>query len=282
MKFSPRLSPIVAAGLVLLGGFAWVSAQPARPAAQPAAAPATQSEAAPIQGGVKLSLFELLDKGGPLMWPIYLCSVVMLAFMFERIIRLRRTRVIPRGFAKAVQQMAAAGQVDQARLASYCADNPSPVARIFQAALTHLNRPLNELENIIEDAGGREARKLVRPCRAFSIIGEVAPLLGLLGTVWGMILAFMKVADLKVMGSPSMLAEGIYQALVTTAAGLSVAIPAVVLYAVFTDKVERLVGEIDQLTIQFVDALVGKEKPETRKSPAPQTPAPTPATESPV
>jgi len=254
--------PVILAALVLLTGYA--SLQAGEGALGPAGpthlllvqADDTSDDSAAQEG--KLSLFQLLDKGGPLMWPLYACSVVMLAFVIERLIRLRRGGIIPSQFAAAVRGMVATGRVERETLLGYCNNHPSPVARIFQAALMHLHRPLNEVEKIIEDAGGREARKLQRTSRAFSIIADVAPLLGLLGTVWGMIQAFMKVANLKAIGKPEMLAEGIYQALVTTGFGLSVAIPALVLYFVFSDRVERLVGEIDLLTIQFVDTVAGE------------------------
>lgn len=219
---------------------------------------ATAQDAAPAsgdEGGQQKSLLELLDAGGPVMWPLYLCSVVLLAFVIERLIRLRRSLIIPRSFRNAVEGMLAADRVDEEKLAEWCKARPSPVARIFYSALGHLHRPLPELEKIIEDAGQREAARLARPSRAFSIIADISPLIGLLGTVWGMIQAFMKVAGEKAIGKPELLAEGIYQALVTTATGLTIAIPALVCYFIFTDRVERLVGDIDELTIRFVDKL---------------------------
>ncbi|MCG3180617.1 MAG: hypothetical protein BIFFINMI_02979 [Phycisphaerae bacterium] len=202
-----------------------------------------------------MTLFQLLQAGGPVMYPLYLCSVVLLAFVLERLIRLRRGLIIPRSFAAAVRQMLDSGQPQRGRLLEYCKAHPSPAARIFQAAVTHMHRPLGELEKTIEDAGAREATRMARPCRAFSIIADISPLIGLLGTVWGMIQAFQLVAKEKAIGRPDLLAEGIYQALVTTAMGLTIAIPALVLYFVFIDRVERLVGEMDELTIRFVDAL---------------------------
>ncbi len=235
------------------------AAAPPAPAAAPAAAPAPAEGAAPAQGSTARlkppTVFELLDQGGPVMYPIYACSILALAFAIERAISLRRSRILPPAFILNVRGLLAARPVDREKVLTYCQANPSAISRIFQAAIKRLARPLPEIEKTIEDAGAKEVRLLRRNCRVLSGVAYIAPLLGLLGTVFGMILCFSQVSTGEALGRAERLAEGIYQALVTTAAGLTVAIPAAVLYLMFTAKIEKLVGEMDELTLEFVESV---------------------------
>jgi len=124
---------------------------------------------------------------------------------------------------------------------------------VAAAGLRKANRPLPEIEKAIEDAGAREAAAMRRNCRVLSMVASIAPLLGLLGTVTGMIRAFMTVASrAEALGRTEMLAAGIYEALVTTAVGLSIAIPALVCYYVYVEKAESFVAEIDAIAEELV------------------------------
>ena len=228
-------------------------------AAPAAAAPAPAEGEAPAQGPTDRlkppTVFELLDQGGPVMYPIYACSILALAFAIERAISLRRGRILPPGFILNVRGLLAARPVDREKVLTYCQANPSPISRIFQAAVKRLRRPLPEIEKTIEDAGAKEVRLLRRNCRVLSGVAYIAPLLGLLGTVLGMIKCFSQVSTGEALGRAERLAGGIYQALVTTAGGLTVAIPAAVLYLMFTAKIEKLVGEMDDLSLEFVESV---------------------------
>ncbi len=238
---------------------------PGPAAGEPKAAPPV-GEAAPEEAGAAgkttqpPTLFELLQLGGPLMYPIYLCSILALAFAIERAVSLRRGRVLPSDFIENIRQLAAARPMDREKILTYCLAHPSPISRILAAAVKRLHRPLPEVEKTIEDAGAKEVRLLRRNCRVLSGAAYIAPLLGLLGTVQGMIQCFMRVSTSGALGKAEQLAEGIYLALVTTAAGLAVAIPAATLYLLFAAKIEKRVAEMDDLAMEFVETTIGDGK----------------------
>jgi len=225
------------------------------PAPAPAAAPAGTADETEAESPKQPTVFELLDQGGYIMYPIYLLSIVAMAFALERGISLRRGRILPRAFVTNLRDLLAARPIDSEKILTYCQANPSPISRVFQAAVKRLRRPLPEIEKAIEDAGAREVRLLRRNCRVLSGVAYIAPLLGLLGTVLGMIKCFSQVSTGEALGRAERLAGGIYQALVTTAGGLTVAIPAAVLYLMFMAKIEKLVSEMDDLSLEFVESV---------------------------
>jgi len=222
---------------------------------------ATNSVAAEISARLATeeapTLVDLLNRGGALMYPLYLCSIVVVAFAIERAIRLRRAVILPSDIVEKIRNIPSHGtRLNPQALLAELKNHPSPIARVIIAGLRRVDRPLPELERAIEDAGQREADHMRRGCRVLSIIASISPLLGLLGTVLGMITAFMTVASREdALGRTELLAGGIYQALVTTATGLSIAIPALVLYYLFTEKVDRLVSEMDDICIDLVENL---------------------------
>jgi len=219
--------------------------------------PAAKAAARAPEGQGRTSLFDLLYKGGPVMIPIGLCSVLALAVAVERFISLRREKVIPRAFMAGLKA-AFAGPEDVERGVAHCEGHPSPLSRIFKAGLRRLPQGGEAMEKAIEDAGGREAYKLQRSLRPLSVIATVSPLLGLLGTVYGMISAFQS-ASAQGVGKADTLAIGIYEALVTTAAGLTIAIPILVVHQVLSSRVDMLVDLMDEEAIEFLEyAAYGK------------------------
>lgn len=247
--------------ILALGVGAALAAAPAAPAV-PAAVPAAGAPAAPAAEKPKtaarrepMTVLELLQAGGPVMYPIYGCSILMVAFAIERAASLRRGRILPPDFVLNLRSLVAARPIDRAKIQDYCRAHTSPIARVFQAAVKRLHRPLPEIEKTIEDAGAKEVMLLRRNGRVLSGVASVSPLLGLLGTVLGMIQAFQEISIGEGLGKAEMLAAGIYQALVTTAAGLTVAIPALVLYLMFNARIEKLVSDMDALTLEFVETL---------------------------
>lgn len=201
------------------------------------------------------NLFSILRAGGMLMIPILFCSVLMLVFVFERLIALRRGRVIPRPFVKRFLHQLQGGQLDRAAALKLCAENKSPVAAVFAGGVKKWGRPAVEVEQAVLDAGERAVHGLRRYVRVFNGIATISPLLGLLGTVFGMITAFNEIATSDAMGRPELLAGGISEALLTTAFGLCVAIPALASYLFFTSRVEQLVMELDTLGQEVVSAI---------------------------
>jgi biopolymer transport protein ExbB len=221
-------------------------------------APAAAVPAQPLDPAGSPTLIGLLQMGGPLMYPLYLCSLLTVAFGIERAVSLRRSKVLPSATVERIRAFSAQhGDVAAARaLLGELQAEGSPIARVIAAGLRKAGQPIPDVEKSIEDAGAREAAMLRRNGRVLSITASLSPLLGLLGTVFGMIQAFMTVAaSEEALGRTGLLAAGIYQALVTTAVGLSIAIPALVLYHIFAEKVDRLVTEMDDLSIDLVEAL---------------------------
>jgi biopolymer transport protein ExbB len=194
--------------------------------------------------------------GGPMMFPIAVCSFVLLVVVFERFIALRRGRVIPGPFVKRMLEQLREGQLDREKAIKLCDENGSPVAQVIAAAAKKWGRTSVEVEQAILDSGERISNQLRRNLRFLNGISQVAPLLGLLGTVVGMIVAFNGLStSAGAEGQREMLAGGIAQALITTASGMFVAIPALISYLYFVGRVDRLVTEIDALGQQIVELI---------------------------
>lgn len=226
-----------------------------------AAAPADSLPAIPTK-----NVLQVLHDGGPFMIPIGLCSVVLLVFVFERALSLRGGVVIPGPFVERLLTQLEENELDREEALTLCEENGSPVAKVFEAGIKKWGRPGVEIEQAIIDEGERVANGLRSYLRLFNGIAQISPLLGLLGTVWGMIDSFNAIAGAGAMGRANMLAGGISQALLTTAAGLLVAIPALAAYLYFTGRVDGLVMEIDNLSQQLVEAIAGDAEPRGRSS----------------
>jgi len=229
-------------------------------------APASRAKAEPFakQPLVPTRNFaEMMHKGGPLMYVLALCSVIGLAFVFERFISLRRSRVIPNAFVKRFLEQVRDGSLDRERALAVCAENPSPISEVFTSAVRKWGRSGMELEQAVMDAGERVANELRKYLRVFAGLHIIGPLLGLLGTVLGMITAFNAVATSDALGRPEMLAQGISQALLNTAFGLAIAIPAQSFYFYFVSRVDRLIMAMDALGQELVNS-ISAEGLETR------------------
>jgi len=194
--------------------------------------------------------------GGPMMIPIGACSFALMVFVFERFIALRRGRVIPRPFVRRFLEQLREGQIDREKALKLCQENKSPIALVFAAAVKKWGRASVEVEQAILDSGERVANQLRRYLRLMSGISQVTPLLGLLGTVMGMIISFNGISSAAGADAQrEMLAGGIAQALIATAAGMLVAIPALTAYLYFIGRVDQLVTEIDSLGQQVVELI---------------------------
>ena len=191
-----------------------------------------------------------------MMYPIAGCSFALMVFVFERFISLRRGRVVPRPFVRRFLEQLREGQLDREKALTLCQENKSPIAVVFAAAVKKWGRTSVEVEQAILDAGERVSNQLRRYLRVMNGISQVAPLLGLLGTVMGMIAAFNGISAAHgTEGQREMLAGGIAQALITTAAGMLVAIPALAAYLFFVGRVDSLVTEIDGFGQQVVELI---------------------------
>lgn len=207
---------------------------------------ATTAAAEPLDPGVDLdSLYEMIVSGGPVMIPIGLCSVIALAYAVERWIRLRPGRLGTGGFGERL--VSAVKEDGPVRGLDLCDESPTPLGRVLGAGLRRWHTPHHEMEKAVEDAGSREARALVAKLRPLVVVAAIAPLLGLLGTVWGMIEAFANIALQDGLGKPELLAGGIAQALITTATGLAIAIPTHAAYHYLRSRVDGFVQRAEDL-----------------------------------
>lgn len=209
-----------------------------------------------------MNLFEIFLKGGYIMWFILISSIVGLAVVIDRFIVLRKAKInVPafmvriRGFIK---------KKDISGAISYCMQEKSPVANIVRKGLKKYKYGHDRVKDAIENAGSQEISKLEKSLPVLASVAGIAPLLGFLGTVTGMIQAFMTIQDLAGAANPSDLAGGIWEALITTAFGLIVGIPALALYNYFLSSVKKLVGEMETVANDVIDVIQegGKEESE--------------------
>jgi len=223
-------------------------AQEALAAEGPKPADASQAPAAPPQVTEKINLWELYLAGGVLMVPITIMSFIAVAFGVERALGLRRRRVLPPRLLTELRRLSSqSGGIDPRQAFWLCLEYPSTAANVLRAMLQRVGRSAGELEAAVVEANEREAAKLYRNVRWLNLCATVTPLMGLLGTVQGMIGAFFVTAHLPVGANKAeSLAEGIYVALVTTFGGLIVAIPAAILAHFFEGRIQRLFGELDE------------------------------------
>ncbi len=198
-------------------------------------------------------VIDLIFQGGILMFPIMLTSVIALAITIERFVTLRRAAIDTRNFMDSLRTVLRQRRVPDA--IELCEENDGSIARIMKAGLLKHDRSKEDIREAIEDAAHLEVPRLERYMSALATCASVAPLLGLLGTVQGMIMAFAKIQDLKGQVNPSDLAEGIGNALITTAAGLTVAIPTLVVYNYFVSRVDNLVLEMEVSSSEMVELL---------------------------
>ena len=201
-------------------------------------------------------MLELLIAGGWLMVLIVLCSIIVLSICAERLYTLNAKKIAPPHLLATVWKQLKAGEMDATRLRTL--KQSSPLGRILAAGLGNAYHGRDVMKESIQEAAGHVVHDLERYLNTLGTIAAVSPLLGLLGTVVGMIKVFAEIMT-QGTGNASALAGGISEALITTAAGLTVAIPALVMHRYFTGKIDGIVVELEQETIKLVDALHSEE-----------------------
>lgn len=202
-------------------------------------------------------MFELVKSGGWLIWPIIACSVVSMAIILERFWALRRNRVMPDYLMKQIWQLHKDGQLGMADLGKLKAS--SPLGRILAAGLVNRNSPKIVMKEAIEEVGRQVVHEMERYLITLGTIASISPLLGLLGTVIGMIKVFSVIVTAGV-GDPAVLAGGISEALITTAAGLSVAIPTLMFHRYFMGLVDNLVLGMEEQALKLVEVIHGERE----------------------
>ena len=206
-------------------------------------------------------IYEFLALGGPVMIPIGLGSIIALAIFLERLWSLQRNAVLPPGLVDKVDQQLADGKAEEALAA--CKERPSALGRVLEVAVTHRDEPRELIQQRLEDKGRYEGTRLERYVDAVGTIAQLEPLLGLLGTVTGMIKVFQQVVATSehVAVDPGQLAAGIWEALITTAAGLIIGIPVVIAHRYLLSRATRLLMEMEQGATRILDRLKGKPAP---------------------
>jgi len=201
-------------------------------------------------------MLEFIVKGGVFMYPIIVCSVLSLAIFLERVWSLRRKRNLPPAFLQEITELLRENNIRKAL--TLCNTNGSSIARIFTVGLTNYGKKREMIKELIEEVGRREASLLGKYIESLSTIASVSTLLGLLGTIAGMIKIFSVISSESVV-NPSTLAGGISEALYTTAAGLTVAIPTIVFYRYVSGKSNTLVMEMEEYSVQMVELIKEKD-----------------------
>ncbi|MBN2354615.1 MotA/TolQ/ExbB proton channel family protein, partial [candidate division KSB1 bacterium] len=204
-----------------------------------------------------MSLFDIIVKGRIMMIPIILCSFIAVIIFVERYLALRKIRINSRKFVLQVKNLIMHNRLDEAIL--LCKNTPGPIAGITKAALLKRNRPRDEIKDAIESAGQAEIYHLERYMGILATIAAIAPMFGFLGTVTGMIRAFMQLQERGGNVDAGVLAGGIWEALLTTAAGLIVGIPALIGYNWIQAKVEHHVFEMQESSNEMLDLLLESE-----------------------
>ena len=200
-----------------------------------------------------MNLFSMFLKGGIIMWPILLCSIVGLTVIIDRYIVLRKAKINIPAFLVRIRGMIKKKDISGA--ISYCMEEKSPVANMVRKGLKKYKLGHERVKEAIENAGSQEISKLEKGLPVLATVAGIAPLLGFLGTVTGMISAFMTIQDLQGQANPADLAGGIWEALITTAFGLMVGIPALAFYNYFLSSVKKTVGEMETVANDVVDVI---------------------------
>jgi biopolymer transport protein ExbB len=209
-------------------------------------------------------VFELVKTGGWVMLPIILCSTIALAIVLERFWALRRQRVCPGNLVSQIWHWANKDELNASHIAELRAS--SPLGRVLAAGLVNLHNDRQIMKESIEDTGRHVVVELERYLNTLGTIAAISPLLGLLGTVLGMIKIFTAI-NVAGLGNQAVLAGGIAEALITTVAGLSVAIPSIMFYRYFRGRVDELVVYMEQQALKMVEILHGERAMEAAPAP---------------
>jgi len=204
-------------------------------------------------------MFDIIIKGGVLMWPILLCSIIALAIILERLYHFHQIRINIPEFFSSIRNLLQKKKLEEAL--NLCQKTRAPIGRILACGIQNHEKDARTQEKSISRVGSWEVRGLEKHLRGLAIIGNITPLIGLLGTVVGLIKAFVKIQELGGRVDASVLAGGIWEALLTTAAGLTVAIPTLVAYHYFEGKIDNMSCWMKEVTSELLEFLGTKTAP---------------------
>lgn len=213
------------------------------------------NESASLQAATdqQMSLWELFRAGGWMMYPIVLMSFIAVYIFIERLLTLNKANQSPEAFMSKVKELVLKGDVNGAKL--LCAQNDSPIARMIEKGINRIGSPLKNIEASIENVGRIEVFRLEKNLSTLATIAGAAPMMGFLGTVIGMVQAFIAIAQQEGSVSPKLLSSGIYTAMLTTVAGLIVGIIAYLAYNFLVTRVQKIIHKMEYSSIEFIDLL---------------------------
>ncbi|RKY85002.1 MotA/TolQ/ExbB proton channel family protein [candidate division KSB1 bacterium] len=197
-------------------------------------------------------MWEEIAKGGIMMVPLFICSILALAITLERAFTLRRKKIVQGEIVQIIESIKNPADIDKAR--SMCKKIPGSFSAIISTGLQNLNLNREDLKEVIEEKGKQEVRVLERGLVVLETIAGIAPLLGLLGTVLGMIRVFKSIS-IEGIGRTTSLSTGIYEALYTTVAGLTIGIFSQIFYNFFTNKADDIISEIEKYSSMFINKI---------------------------
>jgi biopolymer transport protein ExbB len=213
--------------------------------AQAPVTPPSATLPSPTTSEASDSLFSIIFSGGflgiAIMLSLIALSLLTCYLIIDQVLTLRRNDILPKGLADSVRQLLAQGRLKEAD--QLCREKPSPLSFIVASGISEVEFGWNAVEKALEDTTAEQSARMYRKAEYLAVLGNIAPMLGLLGTVSGMILAFRQVAMSQGAAGAGELAEGIYSALVTTVAGLMIAIPAMGAFAIFRNRIDQLIAE---------------------------------------
>ncbi|MBR5639877.1 MAG: MotA/TolQ/ExbB proton channel family protein [Muribaculaceae bacterium] len=207
----------------------------------------------------KLSIWNLTLKGGWLMIPLALLLLVSIYIFFERLFATSKVTKADDNFLKQIKNLIQAGKIDEAK--QLCIATDKPYSRMIEKGVSRIGRPMNDVLVAIENVGNMEVAKMERGFNWLATTAAGAPMIGFLGTVTGMVRAFYQLAEAGQNSNVSLLANGIYEALVTTVAGLIVGILALFAYNFLTSRVNKIMNRLERSTMEFMDLLNEPAKP---------------------
>jgi biopolymer transport protein ExbB len=202
-------------------------------------------------------MIDFMQKGGPLMWLILLCSVVGMAVFVERVLYFHRTSINIGEFLEGISNLIRKRNFTEARIE--CQAVSVPVTRVMLAAISRHHLPRNELREIVQEAGQLEVPRLEKNLGILMAIGYISPLIGLLGTVTGLIQAFVQLSTNNGYATLADVSGGVYQSLLTTAAGLAIAIPAILAYCYLSARINALMHDMERAGIEVVHLLTERK-----------------------
>lgn len=200
-----------------------------------------------------ISVLDLAIQGGFMMIPIFVLSVIAIYLFVERLMIINKANQSPEQFMNRVKESVLKGDINGAKF--LCAHQDSPVSRMIQKGLSRIGSPLKNIEASIENVGKLEIFKLEKNLSAIATIAGVAPMMGFLGTVIGMVQAFVAISQEEGSVSPKLLSSGIYTAMITTVAGLMVGIIAYLAYNFLVTRVQKVIHKMEYTSIEFIDLL---------------------------